>query len=135
VAPPHERNDKLSRSPRSSWTLAVCSLWDQAARDKQRLRWRCHEQRFQRDELKKIVALVTAVVSTAQPEEAAAGECRASSNLSEPCVSIAKWPPKRGRFASRLDWPTSPHRLAVKVTALSRLQRGFESRWGQSSGG
>jgi hypothetical protein len=36
------------------------------------------------------------------------------------------------RSAARLA--AGPHRLAVKVTALSRLQRGFESRWGHKLG-
>jgi hypothetical protein len=34
---------------------------------------------------------------------------------------------------SRLSLLGRPHRLAAQVTALSRLQRGFESRWGHSS--
>ena len=42
--------------------------------------------------------------------------------------SRAECSPRR----SRLDSPAGPHRLAVKVTALSRLQRGFESRWGHA---
>ena len=33
-------------------------------------------------------------------------------------------------FKRRLSLPGRPHRLAAQVTALSRLQRGFESRWG-----
>ena len=37
-----------------------------------------------------------------------------------------------GRGGLRLSLAGRPHRLAAQVTALSRLQRGFESRWGHA---
>jgi hypothetical protein len=44
----------------------------QASARQAALRWRCREQRFRRGRTEKIIALATEVVSTTEPEEAAA---------------------------------------------------------------